>query len=112
MPARRQLRSHPVSDSSQAAESAHTNAHLFPPSSCLLAPAVPEHGNRINSLEHRVNDLTRSKSEMQGPYEHSATTDDLFKATHKTAIGIVGVGIASLATLLSVQISILSRLPN
>jgi hypothetical protein len=49
---------------------------------------------------------------LQGAYEHLATKDDVSEATLKTVIWIVGVGITSLATLLSVLINILSRLPN
>ncbi len=74
--------------------------------------AMSEHGDRINRLENRVDDLTRSTCELQGAYEHLATKDDVSRATLKTVIWIVGVGIASLATILSVQINILSRLPN
>ena len=74
--------------------------------------AMSEHGDRINRLENRVDDLAKSTSELQGASKHLATKDDVSKATLKTVIWIVGVGIASLATILSVQINILSRLPN
>ena len=74
--------------------------------------AMSEHGDRINRLENRVIDLTKSTSELQGAYQQLATKDDVSKATLKTVIWIVGVGITSLATLLSALINILSRLPN
>ncbi len=74
--------------------------------------AMSEHGDRKNRLENRVDDVTKSTVELQGAYEHLATEDDVSKATLKTVIWIVGVGIASLATLLSVLTKILSRLPN
>ena len=74
--------------------------------------AMSEQADRINRLKNRVDDLTKSTSELQGAYEHLATKDDVPKATLKTVIWIVGVGMASLATILSVLINILSRLPN
>lgn len=63
-----------------------------------MTTTTTEHGERLAKLE--------------GAYDHLATKDDVSKATLKTVIWIVGVGIASLATILSVQINILSRLPN
>ena len=68
--------------------------------------------NSISRLDERTNSLTSDVNQLKGAYSHLASRDDVSKAVLKLVLWIVGVGVASLATLLSVLLNILSRLPN
>ena len=54
---------------------------------------------RLERVESRVDNLAKETGELRGAYVHLATKEDVTRATLKTVLWVVGIGLPGWVTL-------------